>query len=111
MKNPKSFGLTTIEPLYVELTNAFTSGTVDEAVVYEKTRENIELRIPMELTLDPMQEKGLELIVPGESRIGGIVVRYPLAFLFFTGIYRGVTPKGAPTPLAGVPRWGKSSIP
>ena len=37
MKNPKSFGLTTIEPLYVELTNAFTSGTVDEAVVYEKT--------------------------------------------------------------------------
>ena len=86
MNNPKAFGLTTIEPLYTELTNAFVSGTADGAVVYERTKENIELRIPMELTLYPMQEQGLELIVPGESRIGGIVVRYPLAFLFFTGI-------------------------
>ena len=85
-KNPKSFGLTTIEPLFGELDNAFTSGTEDGAVVYERTKENVELRIPMELTLYPMQEKGLELIVPGESRFGGIVVRYPLAFLFLTGI-------------------------
>ena len=51
-----------------------------------KPRENIELRIPMELTLYPMQEKGLELIMPGESRMGGVVVRYPLAFLFFIGM-------------------------
>ena len=86
LDNPRAFGLTTVEPLYSELENAFTSGTEDGAVVYEKSKENIELRIPMELTLYPMQEKGLELIVPGESRIGGIVVRYPLAFLFFTGI-------------------------
>jgi hypothetical protein len=84
--NPKAFGLTTIEPLFSELDNAFMGGTASGAVLYEKTKENIELRIPMELALYPMQEKGLELIVPGESRIGGIVVRYPLAFLFFTGI-------------------------
>jgi len=84
--NPKAFGLTTVEPMYMELTNAFTSGTEDGAVCYERSRENIELRIPMELTTYPMQEKGLELIVPGESRIGGVVVRYPLAMLFFTGI-------------------------
>ena len=58
----------------------------DGMVVYEKNRENFELRIPMELTVYPMQERGLEMIVPGESRIGGVVVRYPLAFLFFTGI-------------------------
>ncbi len=86
LDNPKGFGLTTIEPMYTELTHAFTGGTEDGAVIYEKSRENIELRIPMELMLYPMQEKGLELIVPGESRIGGVVVRYPLAFLFFTGI-------------------------
>jgi hypothetical protein len=55
-------------------------------VVYEKTKENIELCSPMELTLYPRQERGLELIVPGELRFGGVVMRYPLAFLFFTGI-------------------------
>ena len=86
LANPKSYGLTTVEPLYTELTNAFTGGTEDGAVIYEKNRENIELRIPMELQVYPMQEHGLEMIVPGESRIGGVVVRYPLAFLFFTGI-------------------------
>ncbi|BBO74406.1 hypothetical protein DSCW_18230 [Desulfosarcina widdelii] len=80
------FGLKTIEPMYGELDNAFVSGTKDGAVIYEKSRENFELRIPMELTVYPAQEKGLEMIVPGESRIGGVVVRYPLAFLFFTGI-------------------------
>ena len=86
LNNPKSFGLSTVEPLYTELTGTFTSGTEDGAVCYEKSRENIELRIPMELQTYPMQERGLELIVPGESRIGGVVVRYPLACLFFTGI-------------------------
>lgn len=86
LKNPKAFGITRVEPLYTELTLAFTGGTEDGAVLYEKTRENFELRIPMELQLLPMQEKGLEMLVPGESRIGGVVVRYPLAFLFFTGI-------------------------
>jgi hypothetical protein len=86
LNNPKSFGLSTIEPLYTELTQAFNSNRDDGAVCYEKNRENIELRIPMELQTYPVQERGLELIVPGESRIGGVVVRYPLALLFFTGI-------------------------
>jgi hypothetical protein len=86
LENPKAFGLTTVEPMYTELTGAFTAGTEDGAVCYERSRENLELRIPLELTTYPMQEKGLELIVPGESRIGGVVVRYPLACLFYTGI-------------------------
>lgn len=86
LKNKDAYGLDTIEPMYTELDNAFTSGTEDGAVVYERNRENLELRIPMELQTYPMQERGLELIVPGESRIGGVVVRYPLAILFFTGI-------------------------
>ncbi len=86
MKEKNSFGISAVEPMYTELTNAFTGGTEDGAVFYEKNRENFELRIPMELQVYPMQERGLELLVPGESRIGGVVVRYPLAFLFFTGI-------------------------
>lgn len=86
IKEKNSFGLEAVEPMYGELDNAFTSGTEDGAVFYEKSRENLELRIPMELQTYPMQERGLELIVPGESRIGGVVVRYPLAILFLTGI-------------------------
>lgn len=85
-KPGNSFGLKQVKPLYTELENAFVSGTKDGMVLYEKTPENLELRIPMELMLYPMQEKGLELEIPGESRIGGVVVRYPLACLFFTGI-------------------------
>jgi hypothetical protein len=86
MKEKNSFGISTVEPMYTELDNAFVGGTADGAVFYEKNRENFELRIPMELQVYPMQERGLELLVPGESRIGGVVVRYPLAFLFLTGI-------------------------
>jgi hypothetical protein len=86
MKEKSAFGLSTVEPMYGELDNAFTGGTEDGAVFYEKSKENLELRIPLELQVYPMQERGLELIVPGESRIGGVVVRYPLALLFFTGI-------------------------
>ncbi len=85
-KPGNSFGLTTVEPMYTELDNAFVSGTKDGAVCYERSKENLELRIPMELQVYPMQEKGLEFQVPGESRIGGVVIRYPLSCLFFTGI-------------------------
>ncbi len=85
-KNSKTFGLTLIEPLYTELTNALVGGTYDAAAIYERTKENVELRIPLELTLYPMLEKWLELIVPGESRFRGIVIRYPLAFCFFRNL-------------------------
>ena len=36
-------------------------------MVYERTKENVELRIPMELTLYPMQEKGLDLLFPASK--------------------------------------------
>ncbi len=86
LSKPQSFGISTVEPMFGELDLAFVSGAEDGMVLYEHSRENFELRIPMELNIYPAQEKGLEMIVPGESRIGGVVVRYPLAFLFFTGI-------------------------
>lgn len=85
-KKGNAFGLTTVDWLSTELSNAFTEGTEDGALCYERTNENIELRIPMELQLLPVQARNLEFIIPGESRIGGVVIRYPLAFLTFTGI-------------------------
>lgn len=85
-KPGNSFGLTEIAWLPDELDLAFTGGTEDGAICYEKSAENMELRIPMELQMLPVQHKGLEFIIPGESRIGGVVIRYPLSQLFFTGI-------------------------
>ena len=85
-KPGNSFGLKEVSWLSDELDLAFTGGTEDGTICYEKSPENMELRIPMELELLPVQQKGLEFIIPGESRIGGVVVRYPLSQLFFTGI-------------------------
>ena len=86
LNNPEAFGITKIDSLSTELTNAFTGGTEDGAICYERTAENLELRIPLEMQLLPVEIKGYEFIINGESRIGGVVVRYPLAFLTFTGI-------------------------
>ena len=73
--------------MYTELDNAFTSGTEDGAVVYEKSRENLELRIPDGAADIP--HAGARPGVDRTRRITHrrrVVVRYPLAILFFTGI-------------------------
>jgi len=85
-KPGNSFGLTTISWLIDELDNAFTGGTEDAAVMYENSPEVLEQRIPLEMITHPVQEKGLEMKIPVESRHGGVVIRYPLAIVFMTGI-------------------------
>lgn len=72
--------------LETELDLAFTAGTEDGLIVYEKDREVLEMAIPLELKLYPIQAKNLEFTIPAEARNGGVIVRYPLALLFFTGI-------------------------
>lgn len=69
-----------------ELSNAFVSGTKDGMVLYEKDPEVLENRIPLEMVIHPVQEKGLEFLIPVEARNGGVVIRYPLACAFMTGI-------------------------
>jgi len=85
-KPGNKFGLKTVDWLSTELELAFTSGTEDGAIVYERSAEVLEHRIPLEMQHLPVQERGLEFIIPIESRDGGVVVRYPLAMVFFTGI-------------------------
>ncbi len=85
-KPGNSFGLKTITWLPFELTSRFTNGTEDGMVLYKMDKAVLTLRIPMEFRLYPAQAKGLGFYIPGESRFGGVVVRYPLACLFFTGI-------------------------
>lgn len=85
-KPGNKFGLTSVEWLPFELDNAFTGGTEDGAFCYEKDSANLELYIPLEMQMLPVQPKNLEFVIPAESRIGGVVVRYPLAMCFATGI-------------------------
>lgn len=81
-----AFGLTTIDWLSVELDLAFTGGTEDGAICYERSAEVLENRIPMEMMVHPAQPKGLNFEFPVESRNGGVVVRFPLGIVFMTGI-------------------------
>jgi len=84
LKN-KAYGIKQIEWLN-ELKNAFVSGTKDGAIFYEKNERVLQNRIPLEMITHPIQEKGLEYLIPVEARNGGVVVRYPLGCLFLTGI-------------------------
>jgi len=86
LNNKEAYGLSTITTLPVELELAFTGGTEDGAVIYEKDPEVLEQRIPLELILQPVQPRNLEFIIPGEARNAGVVIRRPLAMCFLTGI-------------------------
>lgn len=86
VRNNSAMGLTTIDWLPIELENAFTGGTKDGAICYEKNAEVLELRIPMEMMIHPAQPKGLNFVFPVESRIGGVVVRFPLGIVFMSAI-------------------------
>lgn len=86
LNNKEAYGLDMVTTLPVELINAFVGGTKDGAIIYEKDPEVLELRIPMELLLHPVQPRNLEFVINGEARNAGVVIRRPLAMVFLTGI-------------------------
>lgn len=69
----------------VELEGAGAGGT-NRMVALERSAENFQIAFPMPFTQHSVQQKGLEFEVPCESRMGGVVVYYPLAFIFGDGI-------------------------
>jgi len=58
----------------------------DAMVVYDRSPDKLELEIPVELEMLPVQQKNLEFVVPGRSRIGGLNIYYPLSLVIKTGI-------------------------
>ncbi len=58
----------------------------DIMIAYDKNPDKITMEIPMPFTQYPPQERGLEFVVPCESRYGGIIVYYPLSLTFGEGI-------------------------
>lgn len=58
----------------------------DMFIVYDKNPDKLTMEIPMPFTQYPPQERGLEFVVPCESRYGGIITYYPLSLAFGEGI-------------------------
>lgn len=66
--------------------NGVTRFTGDVAFVYRRSPDVVTLEMPVLFEQLPVQERGLEYIVPCHSRIGGVLVYYPLACAFLDSI-------------------------
>lgn len=60
--------------------------TTDAMVAYDRNPDKLELEIPVELQWLPMQQKNLEFVIPGRSRLAGLNVYYPMSISIVTGI-------------------------
>lgn len=60
--------------------------STDAMVAYDRSPDKLQLEIPVELEMLPAQQKNLEMIVPGRSRLAGLNIYYPLSLAIGTGI-------------------------
>lgn len=59
---------------------------VDVAMLYTNSADKFSLEIPMAFYQYPLQNRNLEVIVPCEERVAGIVLYYPLSTLLAVGV-------------------------
>ena len=55
-------------------------------MLYTNSEEKFSLEIPMAFYQYPLQNRNLEVIIPCEERIAGIVLYYPLSALIAVGV-------------------------
>lgn len=68
-------------------TNASTNPLGENvAFLYTNSAEKFSLEIPMAFYQYPLQNKNLEVIVPCEQRVAGIIMYYPLSALIAVGV-------------------------
>ena len=60
-------------------------GPLNVMFAYRRSPDKLTLELPQLYEQFPVQERGLELIVPTHARIGGVIVYYPLSGLFKEG--------------------------
>ena len=60
--------------------------TNDAMVAYDRSPDKLQLEIPVELEMLPVQQKNLEFIIPGRARVGGVNIYYPLSAAIAEGI-------------------------
>lgn len=58
----------------------------DVAMLYTNSSDKFSLEIPMAFYQYPLQNRNLEVIVPCEERVAGIVLYYPLSALLAVGV-------------------------
>lgn len=66
--------------------NGVTRFTGDVMFAYRRDPDVLTLEMPVMFEQLPVQERGLEYLVPCHSRIAGVIVYYPLACAFADGI-------------------------
>ena len=59
---------------------------VNVALMYTNSVEKFSLEIPMAFYQYPLQNRNLEVIVPCEERVAGIIMYYPLSALIAVGV-------------------------
>lgn len=64
-------------------TNPYGSNVM---ILYKNDSEKFSLEIPMPFLQHPLQNKNLEVIVPCEERVAGVVIYYPLSLLIAAGV-------------------------
>jgi len=62
------------------------SGGTDRMVAYQRNPNVLQALVAQEFEQFPPQEEGLDYVVPCRSKIGGVVVYYPLAIAYGDGI-------------------------
>jgi hypothetical protein len=60
--------------------------STDAMVAYDRNPDKLQLEIPVELEMMPVQQKNLEFVVPGRNRLAGLNIYYPLSLAIATGI-------------------------
>ena len=60
--------------------------STDAMVAYDRNPDKLQLEIPVELEMLAVQQKNLEFVVPGRSRLAGLNIYYPLSLAIGTGI-------------------------
>jgi hypothetical protein len=80
------FGISRIETLTNELDNVFTNGTEDGCALFPDDEEVLQYDMPMALTMKAPQERNLATHFIGVSKSAGLVVRFPIAITFGSGL-------------------------
>jgi hypothetical protein len=62
------------------------AGGLDRMAVYRRDPDALTLEIPQDFEMLEEQSRGLEYVTPCHSRIGGVIVYYPLSIAFADGI-------------------------
>lgn len=62
------------------------AGATDRAIAYRRDPDKLTLEVPQDFEQFPVQQRGLEYIVPCHSRCGGVLIYYPLSIAYADGI-------------------------